>query len=1452
MKIVPKINLNKDAQTAENGGLVFAKDIRLDEQLNIRHDYGHTVVTTVKEAIYDYYNVYAPKGGKLSSPVDFEIVGNIVGLNRIYFFIKVVYKNIINPRYPNIPASSDEKLESNIVEYNEIENTASVIKCGWQYGLGSISGCVSTNNVGDIILSIAETEDTVKPGNKTPLKHINLTTCELNDNETIYTQAPKVPITNISLEGYYNTKIPTGVYIFYVRYEIKDDVYTPWYLASRPLFTGYQTKTETVLGGLKHLNLHTDSNLSFILNIKSVFVPSNISYKNIQLGFVLSHDDGNFARSWKKFEYNDSINVNFTYEKEDIEEINIDDLQLPVFDIYNAENLINNNNKLICSNYKEDSIDDDIINLAKELSITLEAANQPDFAQSQTTKYYLNNREINKTTEDNISIGSYKDGSSIKNYVKMKSYTNLVGTNLFGITHYYYEGAPTNETADDNTTLYPPMRPATFTNKGTITVDRIFAIDQVFITNAYEFIFKPLNGDNNVYKIVFGAKVSDILNWGNQLNSKFSDTFRPDSNGSKVNINNTLYNYGQSAAHMVYNEFTNAIHDKCQNSFGIIDNVPKILLNLFPQNVNNNYKKTLYINNIEQQNINVKDYFNNNIKNTCYLDSMSVEMSKLLPETDVFDRQSVVYDIYTRGINYSFNFNYNISVSTIFSNNVINSTTFMPCSRYNFYIHFVKDNGYITPGIKINNNPISYTDVIQNNNTIKVIYPKLTGNDFTFPYDDYKAFFISIGNANDKLSHLMYRGASVRNENTYKHIAYDSIEADTLLYPITNTVKVIERGDLDNIDDIQVNKGYELNTIYHPSCDPSDIDYFEKPGYLDIAYDSNITFVTTKNYFALIGESDYNDSYLIKISPYCSSINEFNSFIHYNQQSRENDITKHIYDYYLGSFICNVSKLNFNINNIILYTHDGNQGIVDTNSSSGTASTPTRLYCNSNEIYQLITPQNTKQLSYATINAPLPYQEVNEVQIYSQFNLNCLSLQQDLQSVIRGYTTKDGDIEVNQKQIIVTVDSNSASSILELKSMFYNFNYQTFSIYDETIKQLSTFNNTLRISDVIQDETNLSVPYFHPLSYKHIPTNRGPIVLLFGLNNSVYIHTTDALFKIDQNATMNTQENTQIQLGQPDLENLIVKEIFDSKVGFAGISNKQHACVLFSNYIFYDKRVNKIYAYGGDTQITCISDFISNILNNIPDFDLHFANDEVHDRFFINCKILNTNSNVCISYNLRSKSFISIHSFDFKNAISTRSNTYLLTDITTPIEYTEIVKIDITKLVYNNYYLKTSYVFNINSVTVNSNTVNIDNKSIIDIIFNNKYEQIDVLNAINWICSKINNNDISFVENNGEQNQILYPGDAIRLITDSTYTHYIDLTIGTPINGLNDYDKLRYNAGIWTINNFRDEKQKDSNNAITDIEKSLIYGKYFIIRFILSGNFKFENIFINSQDYEKI
>ena len=232
--------------------------------------------------------------------------------------------------------------------------------------------------------------------------------------------------------------------------------------------------------------------------------------------------------------------------------------------------------------------------------------------------------------------------------------------------------------------------------------------------------------------------------------------------------------------------------------------------------------------------------------------------------------------------------------------------------------------------------------------------------------------------------------------------------------------------------------------------------------------------------------------------------------------------------------------------------------------------------------------------------------------------------------------------------------------------------------------------------------------------------------------------------------------------------------------------------------------------------------------------------------------IYNDSSNICLSFNYNLKSFTSIHDFNFSEGFYSRSNCYFLDNARRTLYAINKIE-NVTN--YSNLY-KLSKLFN-NDMRFDGEVV----ENCLDIVCNIEYEKVKVLNYVNWICNQINKyaDDIDgvnlFV---AEENISKYAGSKLRIYSDQCSTDLIELedangqiyeqNIQTLANSTS-YEYPRYNCGVWSLNYFRDVR----NDDIFDSDKSLIYGKYFVLRLIFKNkNFKLENINFNIQNYEKV
>lgn len=331
-QIVPKLNLNKTPQLVDNNSLIFAKNIRLAAG-GLSADYGI-------DKVCDNF------------PAGYKIVGVIPYNTKFYIFI---YRS----------GTSEVDADSKIYEYDELEETGSNLReivTAWHYSGGVIDGICTVNLNGDILLTIAESGDNIH----VPIKTINLTEAKATDDESIYTQTPKVPFINLIYLNKYKHTIPAGVYQFFVRYEIRKDFYTDWFPASNEIFAGCKKSMRTNHGGLNYIDKSVDSDFSFIFNVQHLI---NVEgYKSFQLGFILSHDEEVYARAYKHYDIYTNL-LYFDYDTEAIEEIDVKDLLESPYTLYNVGNVTSFKNKLYVSNYTETDFNPDLNNFANNIEV---------------------------------------------------------------------------------------------------------------------------------------------------------------------------------------------------------------------------------------------------------------------------------------------------------------------------------------------------------------------------------------------------------------------------------------------------------------------------------------------------------------------------------------------------------------------------------------------------------------------------------------------------------------------------------------------------------------------------------------------------------------------------------------------------------------------------------------------------------------------------------------------------------------------------------------------------------------------------------------------------------------------------------------------------------------------------------------------------------------------------
>lgn len=545
---------------------------------------------------------------------------------------------------------------------------------------------------------------------------------------------------------------------------------------------------------------------------------------------------------------------------------------------------------------------------------------------------------------------------------------------------------------------------------------------------------------------------------------------------------------------------------------------------------------------------------------------------------------------------------------------------------------------------------------------------------------------------------------------------------------------------------------------------------------------------------------------------------------------------------YLPAFICQIKKLDFN------YCK--------------------QYYVNGTDIYEREYNDENTRLDLIRLKGYANNLITDNIVIPSEYNLNCVNLREDIVTAMRTWeetieiTDESSNIITETKtynQLYKAVNSLLLSSIYELSTMYRDYIKQYYYVVDdnkdtEYKNENTKYNNTIRVSNADLDEQYRHIFKFSPEDYYIIPSNKGIITNLFTILDDMFIHTQHALYKFAGRNSLTT-EGGEVALKETDIFDTGIQALLDSVNGFGGLNNKHHQTITYNNYIFYDAHNNVIYSFGGQQGIEDISRPIRYILDNYFPENVIFTPDELNSRVFINLKL--KNGNICLTYSFLNKSFISIHDIDFSKGFNTRLNTYFIgfnDDYQTIHKVVNYIKEGDNKkyLIYGDC-IRRSVLFTKEDYIKNKDD---QPKSSIDILYNEGYETIKVLDYVNWInCRQLDEIDNSNMAEPSINEK--YPGHTARIYSDRTNTGVLKLIDTENNNDIsNDKNNLlypdqqlaRYNEGVWSLNSFRNIPTIEDKD-----QQSLIYGKYFVFRLIMNGyNFKLENIDFKIMDYGKV
>lgn len=415
---------------------------------------------------------------------------------------------------------------------------------------------------------------------------------------------------------------------------------------------------------------------------------------------------------------------------------------------------------------------------------------------------------------------------------------------------------------------------------------------------------------------------------------------------------------------------------------------------------------------------------------------------------------------------------------------------------------------------------------------------------------------------------------------------------------------------------------------------------------------------------------------------------------------------------------------------------------------------------------------------------------------------------------------------------------------LELQPAYTAKPSKAFTNYRENITDI--FDRRIARSNVISDESLVNgFREFEPTQYKNIIENKGKITNIVGIGLYFIVHTEYSIFIFDRSPKLSQYAQTEI----PDTFAIDYQELMPTNEGYGGLLHREESIITKHGYYWYDETNKLIFSFE-QGKPSIVSSAINNYIKQLPIVSCRFAEDIIHNRLLI-CFELDGQEYITLSYNFSTKQFISFHDYKFTHNYKTYNKSYLFDESTE--NRNKLFTFNDKKLA--NYDdlgiaigIDSGERYNVGDDTNYAG----QNPSIIDIIFNEEFEVPKVLNSINYVLSKFNHVQAVYLPQIfKEYNDRLFSGDFIKIYTDEVITDNIDVSDDkSTVNDMYVYDKPKWEKGKWNLNYFRDVYNKRSD--ISD-EKSLVYGKYFVVRFVFKNDtnirFKLDNVNVNTQIY---
>lgn len=1410
--IIKGLNLNKDPKGVPNGSLIFAKNIKLDDDgVNLTNEEGFI------EALGVDVN-----GEKLKG----SIVGTITCNKEIVLF---TYNYSTKQSYIYRAQEVDNKDRLKLIP----------VQTAWKWSGGVIHGTYTYDVNNELIVCIAEYNE--NSNQKIPLKTINLSVNSFT--EDLYSVCPNTPIVKFNLVSKVSGRnIPNGIYYFFIRYEIEENYYTNWFPIGIPQYA-INRKDNTLIShfyNVKDSNRHltsvygkyNDDSKDCPYNFKfSIEFNKAYNYKSYQIGYILQHEETTIAREWRKFNFSTN---DFIFDATNPVETSIDKLTETNFNIFNVRTLTNYENRVYIANYVETNYNE----------------NLQDYADKVKAKLIKKKLLIeDKTSETINTVYKYKleYNNSTYNVVLPNSNTNIDFTKNIVICEIIASMLGNNATAYDIINGYNRLD---FRGSSTHFDVNIFNITNkslhIDISASYlKFVYPDTNTEtqsSSEGSIHFLPPNNKEIGYLSNKNVKVTFVGTETSVGKNLNIdvtNRTLM------PNNVYNFFIHYVRED-----GTYTNGYKLTNKISPDDTDN----TILDSNKKRLPINTK------LKDIASLyagqhdatgtgdiefNKTNINMSGLLDIPELADKYA--YEILGTG-----------KWKTI--------NDFAYYENYNgdklFKTEFAHELSVVNDSM-INATPQVYRQGVGFTN---IEVPKgFIGFFFSYEEPENVTIYQAIVDKNDINSKVLFRASEVETGK----VNYNG----SLFIPEF----IIKDGTPNYTDEVPAYiKNSNIMVSNKPTTNDSD-DEVNTLGlnggiYLDLQKNKSDKLIPDKNIVGSVLIFNRNiyckkDKELIPFGPvaYVKNNNALYSYADNKDTVADKDTFNNIFtnnlvadcEFNYPSYYCEDKYLTYDRRVYI----DDNGGLYDINNN------------------YIPSEHTTSNDDYASI---IRYSK------FSNINLEALSIKKKPEILVGVFGSSTSSAETHSKAINSIVKPINATDLIEYKDTYIEKIHKHYSNYRNDIVYLEHKNSSIRRSNIIGDEsTENSWRHFSADNYKVINRKKGDITNLFGVGNNLYIHTKNTILCINKDNTLKAQ-NTEVQLATRDLFEGEPVEVLIGNHGFGGLQTQDSWCFNHLGYFFVDKDSKRIYLFN-DNHLTDLSTDIIALLNNIIIDNAWLETDFVNDRVLV-CIQFHTDKvakdYITLSYSLKSKKWLSLHDYYFSRCLNTKNkcyfwgNDYAVANQLFTLSKTANIG-DYNSLLNNCFLFPESHIVN-EEKTLQS--------AIFDVIFNDDYLTSKSIDSINYIVNKVFDYADELItrmaepsmENNtfGDKNH--YAGDLLRIYTDSNDTGNIDISINNEVNQYNDYKKPHYNNGYWQFNYFRNaiiiaatEKQllrrlgvKDKSqlspeqqakfdenlkNYIPNDNRNLIYGRYFVIRFIFNNvddiPFRFETLSINYNAY---